>query len=436
MRPLRAIGIVLLCSASLCGWAQETTVTGGVQPPPTKRTVPQGSITGHVYLADTRSPARGARIMAVPMSSFEPQKSGIGAVAGIPSMATTTLDGSFLIQHVGTGEYAVVAMAAGYLSPLDGLTATENDNSQEARDAVGKLLRQSGSVVNVSGQGAARVDIELQRGAVLSGKVIYADGSPATQLPVVPEKADEKEQSAKPANGIDTGAMLRVMMLQQRVGTDDQGHFRIAGIVPGSYRLAVAQDFDSGSDFSAMITAMYNPAGMQKGKLTIYSGNTLHRKNAKVYDLKAGDTVDGIEIVLPLTGFHVVRGFAAAKDGVSLNSGAIDLTDSADSSISFHAMIQSDGSFRFGGVPEGSYTLKASQGMIFGNPPDAAISLENLKYMAQQFKPQRAFGEASVGVVVQTTDVEDVTVSLPEIKLPDPPKFPVVQGQPVPDGPE
>ncbi len=435
-RPLRAIGMMVLCGASLCGWAQG--ITGGIgvfEPPSGKKAAPRGSIAGHVYLADTRTPARSARIMAIPMASLAPQKSGIGAVSGAPAMAVTMLDGGFLIQHVAVGEYAVIAMVAGYLSPLDGVISFDNDNSPESRAAVEKLLRQSGSIVSVTERDSARVDIELQRGAVLSGKVVYADGSPATQLAIAPEKIEEAK-SASAANAVDAGAMIRAMFLQQRTGTDDQGHFRIAGISPGSYRLYVKQTFDSATDIGQMITALYNPGVRQKNALTVYSGNTLHRKEARVYDLKAGDAVDGIEVVLPLTGFHAVHGFAAAKDGTPLNSGAVDLTDAADSGITFQAMIQSDGSFRFGGVPEGSYTLKASQVTIFANPPDANFPLENLKYMQQQFKPQRAFGEASVGVVVQTTDIENLTVALPETKLPDSPKMLGIQGQLMPENQE
>ena len=42
---------------------------------------------------------------------------------------------------------------------------------------------------------------------------------------------------------MDIGALVRTLYLQQRSSTDDQGHFRIAGIAPGSYLLAVAQSF-------------------------------------------------------------------------------------------------------------------------------------------------------------------------------------------------
>jgi hypothetical protein len=39
-----------------------------------------------------------------------------------------------------------------------------------------------------------------------------------------------------------------------------------------------------------------------------------------------------------------------------------------------------------------------------------------------QFKPLRVFADTTVAVVVQTTDIDGLTVTSPDTKLPDPPK--------------
>ena len=185
--------------------------------------------------------------------------------------------------------------------------------------------------------------------------------------------------------------------------------------------------------------AMLSPETMQPARLTTYSGNTLHRKDAKVYDLKAGDSVDGIEITLPLNGLHSIRGTVAGKDGTPLNYGSLDLIDSSDSTITFHAMLDTDGQFRFSGIPEGTYKLKTTNGRVFENPPNAEFPEEMVQSQQQQFKPLRAFADTEVPVVVQTTDIEGFSVTLADTKVPDspkqqfqvpPPNPPVDPGQP------
>jgi hypothetical protein len=423
MRPVCALALASFLTASVSSFAQDSGTIQVQRPPvPPARTVPRGSVAGHVYLADTHSPARGARIMLLPAAEFGIGDGATPSFNGDQQMAVTALDGSFLLPHVASGQYIVLAFAAGYLSPLDGLQV-EQGNNQADMKAMGKKLLENAPVVRVTGAEAARIDIDLQRGAILSGRVVYSDGAPASQLSISVQKAaGASKPSANPT--MDVGAVMRTLFLQQRMSTDDEGRFRIAGIQPGSYCVAVAQNFAAGTDMGEVMMAEFNPLAQQTGRLTVYSGNTLHRKDAKMYDLKAGDVVDGIEITLPLNGLHAIRGTVAGKDGTPLNSGNLDLADTADSSIIFHANVEVDGEFRFSGVPEGNYQLKASSGRILENPPTGNVPEEVVQNDPQQFKPMRAFADTTVSVAVQTTDIEGLIVTLPETKLPDLPKPP------------
>ena len=349
---------------------------------------------------------------------------GAGAdvlIGGQPPMGMTGLDGGFAISHIAPGEYVVVALAAGYLSPIDGMMVPLNDNNPNAE--IFKRLREAAPVVKVSGSASANVDLELQRGAALSGKVVYADGSPAGQLSLQIEAADGKKADDKTSLLVDAGALFRRLMMQQTRQTDDLGHFRLAGVPPGSYVLSVAQSFEVTS-MQQTLLATLNPEMVGKEtKLVIYSGNTLHRKDATVYQVKAGDVVDGIEIRLPLSGLHSVIGKVTGKDGAAVTSGELALTDGSDPTITFHTGIKAGGEFRFAGVPEGTYTLKVTKGMIYDQDIPESFPREALENNPQ-FKPTRAFADGSIGVVVQTTDLENVTVSLADTKLPDPPKDP------------
>ena len=401
--------IVWLLSESLLGQDAAISVQ---QPPATAKTPPpQGSISGHVSCADTHTPARGARVMVLSIGATR-QAEGTETPVRQPHVAVTALDGSFRVPHLPPGEYAIITLATGYLSPLDGVMVRPFAD-QEASDA---LMRGKAPLVRISGHDAARIDLELQRGAIVTGKVVYSDGSPAAQLRVFLQNVETKREG-KPDDLVDAGAMATGMMFNRSPRTDDQGQFRISGIPRGRYRLAVIQTFET--NFAEEIFGDMNP-GVEKGdQLTVYGGNTFHKKAAKVYEVRPGDTVDGIEIVLPLSGLHSVQGMATGKDGAPLNFGVVSLSDSGDPNINFHTNIGAGGEFRFSGIPEGIYEVKITGGLIAENPTDSQFSEEQLPAMQDQVKPIRAFAETKITVAVQTTDINDLAVILADGKLPE-----------------
>jgi hypothetical protein len=408
-----------LLLALICAHAQDVVVTDGTPNPGKTEPLPHGSVTGHVTCDDTHGPARAARVMLFPADPH-----GANALGGQPLFATTHLDGSFILPHVAPGEYLAIAMAAGYLSPLDGVMLPQGagSGSQQQEDEVLKQLRAAAPSVNVTDEGAARVDIDIRRGAVLTGRVLYSDGTPASQIAIQVQNVNEPKSGPKAAQMIDVGSFLRMVTVPHNLTTDDLGDFRLAGIAPGTYRLAVPQSFESSSIQDA-ISAVFNPNPSQSAKLTIYSGNTLHKKDAKTYELRAGDTVSGIEITLPLNGLHTIKGIAAGKNGIVLNSGSLDLTDTVDDSITFHTTIRGEGEFAFYGIPEGSYTLKLTNGFtrespIPDNVPDEMISSLNQQ---QMYRPTHAFSDLTQSVLLGADDIDNLALTPTEAKLPDPP---------------
>ena len=82
----------------------------------------------------------------------------------------------------------------------------------------------------------------LERGAAVSGHVLYSDGSPATQVSIDVEDTRAKPAASnKPEDNINVGMVSRMLFTHQSSGTDDQGRFRIAGLRPGKYRVAAVQ---------------------------------------------------------------------------------------------------------------------------------------------------------------------------------------------------
>ena len=415
MRYPQTLIFAAILLLSKCTLGQDIAVTV-MQPPTANRPLAAGSIIGKVMCADTRRPARGARIMVMAASTFgEGEQNGINS--GPPPMASTALDGSFRVPHMPPGDYFILVFAAGYLSPLDGVMVANTKDSAQQR-SVGALLEEKAPKVSIHGQETARLDVELQRGAILAGTVVYSDGSPAAELPVLLQKPEPAKGEGKQEELIDAGAMLGEMLGRQRSITDDQGHFRISGIPGGRYRLTVIQKFEQNTNLDDLVDR-FNPGLEKNDRLIVYGGNTLHQKDAKLYELRPGDTLGGVEIILPLTGLHSIQGVATAKDGTPLNFGLLSLSDTADPTINFHTKVRAGGEFRFTGISEGIYEMKITRGGVFENPPQFDFSDELSDGMEDQFKPIRAFAETKVVVTVQTTDVDDLVVTLADTKLPD-----------------
>ena len=404
---------VLLFALPLC--AQDDEGMAVVNPLAAKghQAIPQGSVSGQVIYTDTHAPARGARVLLMPLAEL----SGEGSGGSGQSLSTATaLDGSYLVPHVPPGEYMVAVLAPGYLSPLDGIrmkTQKSKDNA-EAEAA----MRKSGAMVRVSSQEGERKDIELVRGATFSGKVLYSDGQPSSQAKVFLQRVDDA--AVKDDKMIDAGAMIRLMLQQQQLRTDDQGNFRVSGVPPGKYRLAVVQMVSTAGLMEEMMAAM-GQGKKTPTDLTIYSGNTIHQKSATSYEVGPGDVRDGLQVMLPLGGLHTLSGKVTSKDGKTLDAAALELTDTSDAAIQFQARVKGGGEFQFAGVPEGTYELKIHGGMIFENPPQFELSDEQMEQLATMFKPTHAYAELQESIIVKDANQQDLSLVLNETDLPKPP---------------
>ena len=77
------------------------------------------------------------------------------------------------------------------------------------------------------------------------------------------------------------------------------------------------------------------------------------------------------------------------------------------------------GEFPLGGIPEGIYELKVTNGRVFENAPRDDIPEDSVQGDPSQYKPLRTFAEAKVGVAVQVNDVVGLSVTLTETKVPE-----------------
>ena len=275
---------------------------------------PAGSSTigGHVYLSDTKGPARRATVYLQPAASLQVYKPNVhdqGQKGGAVTIGVHThFDGSFSFIRVPAGDYYVIASCPGYVSPYLALSLAEGHSldanqqplapsHQAAREAVLKGIPR---ITVQSGQ-PATVDVTLERGATISGNISYDDGNPAAGLRVeilARMLEDGKETWAEPFLSFRDPGFTPT-------STDDRGNYRISGLPAGKYIIATTFDLSESITYiSSSGSSGTNSNNNRWTNLKIYSGNTTRLKDAAVLPLTLGDEYSGEDLQFPLSNPH------------------------------------------------------------------------------------------------------------------------------------
>lgn len=369
-------------------------------------------ITGSVICDDTHRPARGAMVMAISIpKDGQPDRSGIG-----PSARVAT-DGTYSIGHLEAGDYTIIALLPGYLSPFDDMPINESTSGNDA--SARETLAHNG-IVSVRENETAHMDVTIKHGGILSGRVTYSDGAPATQTMIYIEDVNAKPpQTSKPQQNSDgdqvrivgaftpasAGGFFRSFALHQSEGTNDRGDFRISGLKPGTYRVAaVLPDPNSNREGPDVLLGAMGDSSV----LRIYSGDTLHRNAAKTYELRAGDEVSGIDITVPAYIFHRVQGQVTTLDGRPILVGDLTLTDTSDDSFTLHSMPARDGTFSFAEVPPGTYKLTVT-GAKIGTVSD---EFDGMRLQAAMLQNPQSLADTTTTVLIKDADITDLSIQL------------------------
>ena len=320
-----------------------------------KRPAPQAAtstVYGHVYCADTNAPARMASVVLQPASQIDAIRPGEDdTITSHGQLVQTLLDGGFSIPHVEPGVYYVIATQEGYVSPPTAMYAPPA-NEPEAGSVKPKKPVMTAPRIVVQGSLPVSVNVTIERGAAVSGTILYDDGSPAVGVSVsilVRTKNDWTNLPSSP-----------VAAQSYSAGTDDQGRYRISGLPPGEYLL------EAHLRLYEMIYKVTKETGTSVSQnstysLSFYAGGSSRRKDGKPLTVTAGEELGGQDIEIPLTRLHTIRGnIVAAHDGHILNGGKLSLLYGDDRSEASKASVsKDDNTFTFGFVPEGDYILQA-----------------------------------------------------------------------------
>lgn len=399
------------------------------QPASTGQAFLTGQVTGHVVCGDTNQPARFATVQLIgehPAAATvfdygalakeaDPEKAIGKAMAAVMKggnsnlSAITALDGAFSMDKVPPGTYWVVGQFPGYLSPLSQLSMMER--SQATADAF-KTVQSSAEKIEVQPNVSVRADIRLERGSSISGTVRYDDGSPAPGVnPML--MSLEKDGKWKDLGSVSANP----------VSSDDQGRYRLYGLLPGKYAVKASLPTTQVSIGLGAMPSIHSSMG---DMLMVYSGGALHEKDIKPVEIGSGDDVNGIDIVFPIDDLHTIAGSVAAKaDSHAVNSGWVSLEDSDTKTQIRGTEIQQDGSFRLNYILEGQYILKVGGAADTEKSGDEASS--SFPAFMMHSKTLKAYGPTempitlkndSTGLVIQVPDISATPAQSPSAVQP------------------
>jgi hypothetical protein len=411
---------IVMLLGTLTSVAQQP-ATGKTSDAVTDKPIASATLSGHVYLSDTKGPARKAAVYLQPAAELQievPNDHDQGRADGAVTIGVQTrFDGSFFFGHVPSGDYYVIASCPGYVSPKLALSLAEGHSryanqqplapsQQAAKEAVLKGIPR----IAVQSSQHATVDVTLERGAAISGNISYDDGTPAAGLNVdllARMMEDGKETWAGPFLSVRDPGFTPIY-------TDDRGDYRISGLPAGKYMIATTFDLSESITYISSSGTSGSGTNNQWTPLKIYSGNTTQLKDAAVLSLKPGEEHSGEDLQFPLSKLHTIAGhIVSAHDGHVINAGQVVLHNVDDKSLAGTASISpNDPGFTLSLIYDGEYILSSSMSadVDYQQLPQQPGSLSPPQYNSH---PRHLYGYASIHLHVDG-DMDGGTIAVPE----------------------
>ena len=269
-----------------------------------------GIVTGRISVEG--KPAPGLRVSLVPINSDDSASPPI-----LKTISATDDEGRYRLTGVPAGTYTLAIAGGAYVIP-------DADRSK--------------TVIVKEGEEVHDVDLTLERGGVVTGRVMDANGQPVIGERVTPQV-------------LDRAGRKRSIILSNRSGqTDDRGFYRLYGLPAGRYVLSLALRRGTG----------VNGATGGYPTITYYPGVTDESQAATV-EVKTGDEVENVDITLGRRGdsFSVKGRVVNAENGSpvpDIACGYADLTR-RQPGVSSGCKTDASGEFRIEQVRPGSYLL-------------------------------------------------------------------------------
>jgi len=381
----RLIVVTALYVSSL--WAEQ-------QPRPT----PVGSVTGHVVCSDNYKPAKFAPVLLFGIPTYDPSIP--------PKIAQTQTDGegNFTAISIVPGDYYIFASVPGYIQPKNLVQAIYKPGETLDTPLSGIPL------VHVAADRVARVNVTVERGAAVSGTILWDDGSPVTRATITVVGSKGKSQSLPPqfavlgvSSGLGGGGSIS--------SSDDLGHFRISGLVAGEYLLRAS--LQTHSQVAVQGGALNLKASGADSPVIVFGPSTFHSFEAKPLVLHTGEDRDHEQLTLNLSATHSVSGqVVSSEDRHGINSATVTLQDTQDKLFSRSATVDAGGNFCVAFVPSGTYEMTVTSA---GDTEPSKSKTPGLLTFVSEHN-LRSYEDARQSVVVVGADVAGKTFTLAPLK--------------------
>jgi Carboxypeptidase regulatory-like domain len=301
-----------------------------------------GRLSGRVTAEGTNAPIAGARVMVFPMMRTGMPPSGPMAM---PPQGMTDQDGRFVFNGVAPGEYRIDVQKTGFASSADPTTRPK-------------------TYTVAAGQALDNISIALQKGAVITGKVLDQKGEPVTDAHVMALRR------ITPPGATTAPPRMIPAPMQGPQQTNDIGEYRVSGLPPGEYWIA-ASPRGMGFGGPGMASTTGHGGGTPTVTTTYYPG-TADQAGAQAITVAAGAEVSNIVFVLQSLPAYRVSGIVVDENGAPIAHAMVMLMTDPRSGRMFmgpggNAQTGDDGRFSIGDVTPGAYRLNASVQMIMNS---------------------------------------------------------------------
>jgi hypothetical protein len=362
---------------------------------------PKSAIRGRVIYADTGRPVRRAGLMLM---------SAKGTSGGRENAGLTNEHGEFEIKNVTEGRYFVSVSTPGVVTPFSSLSNFERVKTTQNNSDIADVAKDFQEVV-VNGITDIDITVVVKRGAVITGRIMYADGEAAIGVRVEILRKKDGEYTAVVSNISEIfGAIFG--NAAGGLKTDDRGVFRIAGLPAGEYIARVVENVShsekaNNRDDEFMAMTGFNPTSM----VATYYPNTSDVKKAEVLKIEIGQEQSEVNITIPERSLRNLSGVVTNKaTREPLKNARISIKNENDVNSLFSSMSEfgskneadEQGRWSFKELPAGKYTLIVQPSYSYESSDETKPQNAKMPKLAQTRKE----------IVIEDKDVTNLVVEL------------------------
>ena len=286
---------------------------------------PDARVAGQVVDALSRAPLPGATVVLTPIGP------GLPPPVAYTPQAVTDANGQFVFQRVFSGRYQLQAQKPGF-APLTGLF------EQRTLDIA-------------AGQSITGLELALQTGAVIAGRVVEASGRPFFGVTV-----SALRQTAGPDG-------RTIATTAQMAQTNVAGEFRLASLPEGNYVVIAAP----------MPPPPFAPAVSETVLAPTYYPGTPDKDAAQVIAVGSAQTVNGVQFSMVSLAAHQVSGVLVDEAGSPLAGAIVMLMidpKRGGSPTPASGLTDENGRFQIGRIVPGTYRVTAGMLSLPPGPPE------------------------------------------------------------------